>query len=118
MKFSRNTQFLLLHTWELSDEENNAVESAEIGDSISIDSMMIPAVFETDDGYSFFAFTDAKEIPEECAAEYAIVEISVEMILQEMQMVASILGKELVLELNPFSEDSSIFSVKDLKKWR
>ncbi|MBQ9945699.1 MAG: SseB family protein [Clostridia bacterium] len=109
-------KLLMPYVWDLSGSTTKQVKKTEIGNMIHIAESMTPAVFQNKENVFLFVFSSEKAIPPKYIKEYAIVEVTVQQILIEFRAIENILGKTPFLMVNPFDDESVIFTKEQLKE--
>lgn len=108
-----NEKFLMPYIWDFSEDEIAEVENTELGDSVHIEDSPVPAIFEDNDGWYLYAFTSVNAMPEDFQQEYATMEHTIDYIYALMCAIEKVLGKEIMLIINPFSDESEEVHTKE-----
>lgn len=96
--------------WNLTDEELEKMENAEVGDTVHIKTKVNPALFTSEDGETIFAYlyTSEIEIPKVRYSEYAVQQTSMNYILALVKSIKDAAGKRVALLLDYDSDDNIV----------
>lgn len=108
-----NRKFIMPYIWDLSEDEIAEVENAELGSSVHIEGSPIPAIFEDEDVECLYVFTSMDTLPEDFRQEYAIEEHSMNYIYALMCAIEKVLGKEIMLSIDPFADEGDHILTKE-----
>lgn len=108
-----NRKFLMSYIWDVSEDERAELEKAERGESVHIKNSPVPAIFEADDKWYLYVFTSMKVIPEDFQQEYAVERHPLDYIYALMCAIEKVMGKEIALEIDPFSEKGDKILTKE-----
>lgn len=109
-------EFWLLYTWDLTAEEEAMIENSSLGDQLSINAPLLPAVFQDENDYCLLAFSDEEMITEEYLSEYAIVKDTLDSVVVKMIAVSRILGKMPLLVIDPDQECETEYDLTQLQE--
>lgn len=111
-----NRKFIMPYIWDFSEDEIAEIENAELGSSVHIEDSPIPAIFEDEDSTFLYVFTSMDTLPEHFRQEYAIEEHSMNYIYTLMCAIEKVLGKEIMLSIDPFADKSNHTLTKEQVK--
>lgn len=105
--------FQVAYIWDFSEEEIVDIESTGLGNPVRITESPIPAIFESDGTLFLYAFTSVNTVPCNFLQQYAIAEHSTDYIFALMCSIEKAPGKEIMLAIDSFCEESEDILTKE-----
>lgn len=103
---------IVLCKWDLSGEEESLMESAEVGDTVHIESKPIPLLFEDEETSEVgcYVFTSELEISQESRSQFARCKWSFQGIIDLIKKMKLIGHREIVIYLDGESDQEVIIT--------
>lgn len=116
VKITAETQLYMLYTWDLSEEQKREIENANLGDNLTIDEPLLPAVFEDEKGHFLIAFLADEKVSDDLRNEFAVAKVSMARVAVEMEAVKRIDGEELRLLINDSDDDEHSYTIEEIQE--
>lgn len=113
----KKNKVTMAYTWDLTEEDEKQFESSNLGDTLHIETPMLPLLFEADDGgIGIPIFTCESEISAEYRSEYALQKCDLDYVIQLAKTIKKVTKKDVILDIDPLNEENLEINMKEFEE--
>ena len=99
----------MAYTWNLTEEDEKQLENSESGDTLYIETPMLPLLFKEDEGIGIPIFTCETEISAEYRNEYALQKCDLDYVLKLAKAIKKVTKQDVILDIDSDSDEVFTF---------
>ena len=112
----KKNKVMMAYTWNLTEEDEKQLENSESGDTLYIETPMLPLLFKEDEGLGIPIFTCETEISAEYRNEYALQKCDLDYVLKLAKAIKKVTKQDVILDIDPLNDECVEINVKEFEK--
>lgn len=110
----KKNKVTMAYTWDITEENEKQFENSNPGDTLHIETPMLPLLFEVDGGIGIPIFTCESEISDEYRNEYALQKCDLDYVIQLAKAIKKVTKKNVILEIDPLNDENLEINMKKM----